>query len=70
MTAVVAIVVLLVLALLLFAANYFFRYTFLRADKPDPWNDGLGELVIGSCWRSPRGTGCASKPGSTTRAAT
>ena len=46
MTAVVAIVVLLVLALLLFAANYFFRYTFLRADKPDPWNDGLGELVL------------------------
>ena len=46
MTAVIAIVALLILALLLFAANYFFRYTFLRADKPDPWDNGFGEFVL------------------------
>lgn len=46
MTAVIATVVLLILALLLFAASYFFRYTFLRADKPDPWDNGFGEFVL------------------------
>lgn len=42
----VFIVLALVLVLLGLAARYFFRYTFLRADKPDPWNDGLGEKVL------------------------
>ena len=35
-----------VLVLLYFAARFFFRYTFLRGDKPDPWHDVLSDRVL------------------------
>ena len=45
MTAVIALLaLLLVSALLCLAASFFFRYTFLRAEKPDPWCDEEGML--------------------------
>ena len=45
MTAVIALLaLLLVSALLCLAARFFFRYTFLRAEKPDPWCDEEGML--------------------------
>jgi len=44
MTAVIVILVLLALAALFFAARFFFRYTFLRGEKPDPWCEENGVL--------------------------
>ncbi len=44
--AIAGIVLILILLLLGAAARYFFRYTFLRSDKPDPWNDGRENKII------------------------
>lgn len=45
MTAVIVLLVLLLLlALCYFAATFFFRYTFLRAEKPDPWGEEEGVI--------------------------
>lgn len=43
---VILVILVLIVLLLGFAARYFFRYTFLRADKPDPWNDGRESKII------------------------
>ena len=45
MTAVIALLALLLVSVLLcLAARFFFRYTFLRAEKPEPWCDEEGVL--------------------------
>ena len=36
----------LLLTLLFFAARFFFRYTFLRAGRPDPWSDTRGGKIL------------------------
>ena len=43
---IILVMLVLIVLLLGFAARYFFRYTFLRADKPDPWNDGRESKII------------------------
>ena len=47
MTLLIVILVLLVLSALLYcAAAYFFRYTFTRADKLQPWAEVQGEVIL------------------------
>lgn len=41
-----AVLAALILLLLYFASRYFFRYTFLRSDNPEPWNGDRGGKVL------------------------